>query len=86
MSECCDGVMLHVHAPRGETRRSRSYCPTCETTTRFVITTYEWYEPSSICCEYSDSWQGAEMTQRPFARGWRKRSMSRAERLWESAK
>jgi hypothetical protein len=78
-------MSLHVHIPRGITLRKRERCPFCERVTRFVVIVFEWYEPTSYCCACGERWEGAERAQRPFERGWRKRSIEQARALWKQA-
>lgn len=78
-------MTLHVHAPLGVTLRKRFDCTTCKRVTRFVVTVFEWYEPTMICCACGERWQGRERAARPFARGWRQRSIEHARKLWRQA-
>lgn len=78
-------MTLHIHSPAGVTLRKRLHCPTCERVTRFVVTVFEWYSPTMICCACGERWEGGERLTRPFKSGWRSRSIERARRLWREA-
>lgn len=79
-------MTLHIYVtPPTRIERRRLKCPTCKRVTRFVTLMFEWHDPESICCACGERWQGAEMCTRPFERGWRKRSMARAEQHWKEA-
>jgi hypothetical protein len=74
---------VHIHAPKPEIRMIvRRACPTCKRNTFFTYFSYEWYGPSCTCLKCGDRWNDGEMAERPFARGWRKRSIQQAKKYW----
>ena len=65
---------LHINAPRPvETLCLVIDCPTCERQRRAICKVYEWYGASLTCAGCGEEWQGGEMSERPFAPGWRRR-------------
>lgn len=44
-----------------------------------------WYGPDWMCVDCGDSWSSEGLYGRPFARGWRKKSIASYERLWAAA-
>ena len=69
---------LHIHAPPVETFCAVNACPTCERPRRMLGEFAEWYGTTWTCAGCGDSWQDGERGERPFAPGWRKRSIERA--------
>ena len=74
---------IHIFAP--PTQKSyieRQDCPTCAKKRFFIVHTYEWFAPTYICVKCGETWHGDEMQERPFCRGWRKDSVSRAKQYY----
>lgn len=66
---------------RKEIRR----CPVCECKTEMVARYEAYYDTTVHCCKCGDSWQGGELLERPFARGWRKQAVKAHRRMWDRA-
>lgn len=62
---------------------AREFCPTCNKNTFFVSLFEEWYGWDSTCLKCGDRWQSGELCPRPFARGWRKKSIEQAKRWYK---
>lgn len=74
-------MSLHVNAPAATSTTIEScHCPTCGRERPMLVSTYQWYAPHSTCLGCGDQWNGSEMQERPFARGWRNRSIEDAKR------
>ncbi len=58
-------------------------CPTCEKKTEFLCEYYEWYGGEITCLNCGDSWNEEGRAPRPFERGWREKSISRAKATLE---
>lgn len=80
--------MLHVnHVRYSEARLAREHCPNCKKRTFFVSFFQDYYGWDSTCLRCGDSWQGSEMRERPFERGWRERRVKEAKdayRKWRT--
>jgi len=77
---------LHICAPAPTERKlMRMECPTCKRRTFFTVWFYEWYGPSETCLRCGEHWNDGERSERPFARGWRQRSIADAKRMWRAA-
>lgn len=75
-----------VCRPSDEFLRKRyRRCPVCECTTEMVERHEPWYGRTVMCCRCGDSWSDGELHERPFARGWRARSVRRYRVLWMRA-
>ena len=44
-----------------------------------------WYGTDETCCRCGDCWQDGELAMRPFARGWRKAAIAKAQQEWADA-
>ena len=53
-------------------------CPNCGKR-RMLVETFEWYDALVSCLKCGDQWSGGERLERPFARGWRERSVDQLE-------
>lgn len=74
---------LHILAPAPITRKLlRLKCTTCEKKTWFTCWHYEWYGSSKTCLRCGENFADNQRCERPFAPGWRKRSIQDAKRLW----
>lgn len=65
--------------------KRRRMCPTCRKRTTFIVSCYHVDAPISgvcICLNCGDEWGDGERLERPFAPGWRKRSIAEAKRRW----
>ncbi len=58
----------------------RCYCSNCESRTFFLGFFQDWYGRDEICLRCGDRWQDGEFCERPFLRGWRKKSIEGAKR------
>lgn len=75
---------VHINAPAALGHwRGYFHCPICKKRRRYVAKGYAWYEPTQTCLGCGDSWQGAELSPRPFARGWRPKAIAAAKRQWD---
>lgn len=75
---------LHIYRPRpDETREVQLICPTCGQLRRFLREHTPWYGTTDTCLTCGDVWDGdSVLMERPFAPGWRHRSVRQAlERL-----
>lgn len=74
-------MTLHVCVARViEARCVVVPCPTCERRRRMWMEHAAWYGPLLTCLSCGDSWQDGERLMRPFARGWRQRSIDAARK------
>jgi hypothetical protein len=72
---------VHIHAPLPvETCCIVIDCPTCQRQRRALCRYYEWYGATVICAGCGDTWNDGEMEYRPFAPGWRRKSIEHARR------
>lgn len=69
---------IHVLAPAVERFCQLNECPTCERPRRMLGEHAEWYGTTWTCAGCGDQWVDGERLERPFAPGWRKRSIDRA--------
>ena len=77
---------IHIHAPQPVTKRKfRRHCPTCQKRTTFIAFGYEWYGWLVTCLSCGDQWSDGERCERPFARGWRAKSIERAKKRWANS-
>jgi hypothetical protein len=77
---------VHVCWSREDwTARRIVFCPTCKQRRRFAGWGQEWYGTIWTCCGCGDAWCDGEMLPRPFARGWRAKSIRKAKALWDRA-
>src|SRR5262245_44901722 len=74
-----------MHEPPKIYVRLITLCPTCETRRRFAGFDAMWYGPTLACLGCGDSFSDGERAERPFARGWRKKSIAKAEEWWAKA-
>lgn len=78
-----DRPYININFIRYSQRRlERCDCPTCKRRTFFVAFFQDWYGWDAICLKCGDRWQDGEMCERPFMRGWRKKSIESAKRTW----
>jgi hypothetical protein len=71
--------LLHVHAPKPVATRCHVIeCLTCERPRRMLCRYYEWYGATVVCAGCGETWNDGERQERPFAPGWRKKSIERA--------
>lgn len=71
--------LVHIHAPRPiETCCAVKYCPTCGRLRRMLVRYYEWYGATVVCAGCGETWNDGEMQERPFAPGWRRKSIEHA--------
>lgn len=78
-----EAARIHINWTR-YTRRdlSRNFCPTCDKRTFFVAFFQDWYGWASTCLRCGDRWQDGEFCERPFMRGWRKKSIEAAKKTF----
>lgn len=68
---------VHIHAPLPLAAAVLTErCPVCEKRTRHLVSMYAWYGDSHKCLNCGDEWRDGELMSRPFARGWRERSIA----------
>lgn len=76
---------LHIHAPKADERQLyRLKCPTCKKPRFFLAWFYDWYGWDQTCLGCGEHWSGGEMCERPFMRGWRKKSIDAAKKRWRA--
>ncbi len=69
---------VHIYAPRPvETACVVHDCPTCQRQRRMIASYYEWHGASVGCAGCGEWWHDGEQQERPFAQGWRRRSIER---------
>ena len=72
---------LHIHAPEPDVRECVVIdCPTCERQRRAYAAHTPWYGWDITCAGCGDQWQDGEMSERPFAPGWRRKNIEYARR------
>jgi len=72
---------VHVHAPRPDSVvLRRVHCPTCERRRFFVVSHTPWYGINETCLWCGERFDDEGRAERPFERGWRKRSIESARR------
>ena len=69
----------------GVLERRIRFCPTEQAERRMVGASAAWYGTTWTCLGCGDRWQDGERGSRPFARGWRQRSIEQASRLYALA-
>jgi ribosomal protein L37AE/L43A len=74
----CDGGDKTYH-------RTMRRCPCCQRLRPIAGFYQRWYGFTWTCLGCGDSWSGGELLPRPFARGWRQRSIANARRMWDQA-
>ena len=78
---------IHINWTRYSRRvLAKEHCPNCKRKTFFVSFFQDWYGWDSTCLKCGDSWQDGEMSERPFLRGWRKKSIEQAKKTWRKYK
>jgi hypothetical protein len=76
---------VHICAPPVTRRRIVGMdCPCCGKWTRVMQFFYEWYGASCTCLRCGDRWSDGERLERPFARGWRAKSIADAKKHWRA--
>lgn len=71
--------------PQEEFRKIR-FCPVCEQRRRFVLHFGGWWGNDWTCCGCGDRWdENGALLERPFARGWRQRSIAAAKERYAAA-
>ena len=78
-------MTIHIYAPPGYSYRTIQRCPTCDRRRRMVVTIYSWFGADTVCCGCGESWNEESRCERPFERGWRKRAVTGAKKLWNRA-
>ena len=76
--------LIHINRPKVESFCQLNDCPTCQRPRRMLGEHAEWYGTTWTCCGCGDSWQDGERLERPFAQGWRRRSVERARAVLAS--
>lgn len=80
-----DGVTI-CSGPKGIVRRHLTRCWNCETRRRVVqVWQGMFYGSLFYCCHCGDGWGDGERMERPFQRGWRKKSIAAARQYWADA-
>lgn len=76
-------MTVHVCAPAPElVKMLRGYCHNCRQNRRFIVAFFAWYDPLETCLRCGERYSGEERLERPFARGWRERSIRSAWRTF----
>ena len=71
---------VHICVRRIALRKvNRRRCPTCARRTRQLCEFEEWYGWTLTCLSCGDAWTDGEMLPRPFAPGWREKSIAAAK-------
>lgn len=74
---------VHISVPRYESVELKRYpCPTCNKVRFFVRCVEEWYGFTLICLRCGERFSDCSRHQRPFERGWRKKSIESAKRVF----
>ena len=71
-------TLVHIYAPPVTRFAAVNDCPVCERPRRMLGEHAEWYGATWTCCGCGDQWQDGYRQDRPFAPGWRQRSIRRA--------
>lgn len=75
----------HIYAPKPLTRLAHiETCPCCNKRSVFVAWHVEWHGWDETCLRCGDSWSDGQLRQRPFERGWRKKSVASARAYYKS--
>lgn len=61
-------------------------CPTCGDERGFLVECYEWYGTVETCLACGDSWQDAELLERPFKPRWRQERIEAAMQRIEAGR
>ena len=71
---------IHICSPKLMSWSVRRFkCPNCGK--RKMLFEYcEWYGASVGCLHCGDQWNDGELSPRPFARGWRERSVAELQK------
>jgi hypothetical protein len=78
-------MQVHINYTRySDVDLSKHYCPTCDKQTFFTAFFQDYYGWDSTCLKCGEHWCDGEMSERPFARGWRKDSIKRAKAAYRS--
>lgn len=77
---------IHIHAPQATERAIRRIaCPTCSKPRYMASWFTPWYGWDITCLKCGDRWQDGEMSERPFERAWRSKSIRAARARWRAA-
>jgi hypothetical protein len=72
-------MTIHINFARySETTCAVIDCPTCQRQRRMLAQFQEWYGTTLTCAGCGDQWTDGERHGRPFAPGWRERSIRNA--------
>jgi hypothetical protein len=79
-------LTVHLNRPSTMNVRLIRACPTCKQRRRFAgFDSPPWYGVTLTCCACGDTWSDGERQERPFMRGWRKKSIAEAKATWAMA-
>lgn len=67
-----------IQTPSGKHCAAVIRCPTCERDRRMLGWYADWYGTRWTCSGCGDSWADGEREGRPFAPGWRRKSVEHA--------
>lgn len=70
---------VHICAPPTFNHRTITYCPVCECRRRMLVEDGAWWGFTITCLTCGDRWGEDGRMPRPFARGWRERSVAKAK-------
>lgn len=71
---------VHINRPAVSLFCQLNDCPTCERPRRMLGSYAEWYGTTWTCAGCGDQWSEGERSERPFAPGWRRRSIEHARK------
>ena len=75
-------TLIHISFARYSSQFCRIVdCPTCERPRRMLGQYQEWYGTTLTCAGCGDQWSDGERHDRPFAPGWRRKSIERARKV-----
>ena len=78
-----DNAVVCTGTEKSKPRRRMLRCPTCRKRRAMFFHDYEVYGPLVVCLTCGESWSGGEMMPRPFAAGWRRKSVEAAKKRLE---
>lgn len=73
---------IHIYQIKyDQTKCVISFCPNCECRRKMLAQFAEWHGWTVTCAHCGDRWEDGELVERPFERGWRKKSADRAKAI-----
>jgi hypothetical protein len=74
--------MIHICSPASLYVRAIRTCPTCQHYGRWAGFEQVWYGTTWTCLNCGDSFTDGYRIARPFARGWRTKSIRHGRTFW----